>query len=246
MHLTDSEIMEWNDRIPKDSKIFIAARYSNMASQPTIAFCLKDSHLYPPSIDGKNRECGDPGMKYRFAFSIAANRESEFFEIFEKLARDPFENHVQDGNGTTSRLKLDRKVAEEPIRTKHRIFEKEYLRLEYSFEGRISSIMAYVRLLEDSIEYFSMIWGYDEDGNEYNLLKYPIGSMVSPVDDKSKDMLVLDFRLVKSGSLYIDYVACEILSVKNSAVVKYGPVQTFSEKYLTWSRNGRIDGLLDE
>ncbi len=249
MYLSDSDIMDWNDRIPEDSNLFIGARYSNMSSQPTIVFSLRDSHMYPQSYDQhgqpKAREVGDPDFKYRFAFSIASNREEEFYSIFNKLAQTPFENHVLTANGTTTRLKFERKIADEPIKSLHKVFDKEYMRLEYTFNGKLSLIMAYVCLLETSIEYFSKIWGYDEDGNEYNLLKYPIGNVVSPVDDKSRDYLILDYKFIRVGLQFvIDYVACEMFADKNSPIVKYGPVQTFSEKNLTWSRNNRIDDLL--
>jgi hypothetical protein len=249
VYLSDSDIMNWNDRIPQDSNLYIGARYSTTASQPTIVFTLRDSHIYP-SVDqyGKAnnaKEVGDPDMKYRFAFSIASNRDEEFFSIFEKLSKENFENHVLTGNGTVARLKLERKIAKDPVKTLHKVFDKEYLRMEYFFEGKLSSIMAYVCLLETSIEYFSMIWGYDEDGNEYNLLKFPIGNVVSPADDKSKDYLVLDYRFIRVGAQFvIDYVACEMFADKNSAIVKYGPVQTFTEKNLVWSRNNRIDDIL--
>lgn len=248
-YLSDSDIMAWNDRIPPETNLYIGARYSNMASQPTIVFSLRDSHMYPQSYDQngqqKQREIGDPDFKYRFAFSIASNREEEFYSIFDKLSKESFDNHVLTANGTTTALKLDRKITDEPTKTLHKVFDKEYMRLEYDFSGKLSSIMAYVCLLETSIEYFSMIWGYDEDGNEYNLLKYPIGNVVSPADDKSKDYLILDYKFIRAGSFIINYVACEMFADKNSAIVKYGPVQTFSEKNLVWSRNNRIDDLLN-
>jgi hypothetical protein len=250
VYLSDSDIMDWNERIPKDSNLYIGARYSTTASQPTIVFTLRDSHLYPTNFDkdgqAKPREVGDPEMKYRFAFSIASNREEEFNSIFEKMAGEPFENQVLNANGMTARLKLERKIASTPTKTIHKVFDKEYMRLEYSFEGKLSSIMAYVCLLETSIEYFSMIWGYDEDGNEYNLLRFPIGNVVSPADDKSKDYLILDYKFIRIGAQFvIDYVACEMFADKNSSIVKYGPVQSFSEKNLVWSRNNRIDDILN-
>ena len=248
-YLSDSDIMAWNDRIPPETNFYIGARYSNMASQPTIVFSLRDSHMYPQSYDQngqqKQREIGDPDLKYRFAFSIASNREEEFYSIFDKLSKESFDNHVLTANGTTTALKLDRKITDEPTKTLHKVFDKEYMRLEYDFSGKLSSIMAYVCLLETSIEYFSMIWGYDEDGNEYNLLKYPIGNVVSPADDKSKDYLILDYKFIRAGSFIINYVACEMFADKNSPIVKYGPVQTFSENNLVWSRNNRIDDLLN-
>ena len=50
VYLSDSDIMGWNDRIPEKSNLYIGARYSTTASQPTIVFTLRDSHMYP-SVD---------------------------------------------------------------------------------------------------------------------------------------------------------------------------------------------------
>lgn len=211
MYLSDSDIMKWNERLPIDSKLFISARYSNTATQPTIIFSLKDSYMYP---NQDTREVGDPDFNYRFAFSIASNREEDFYSIFNKISAEPFDNNVLTSNGTVTRLKLDKNITSEPIKTLHKVFDKGYLRLEYVFDGKLSSIMAYVGLLETSIEYFSQIWGYDEDGKEYNLMKFPIGNIVSPVDDKSKDYLILDYQFTRAGSFNINYVACEMFADK--------------------------------
>ena len=75
-------------------------------------------------------------------------------------------------------------------------------------------------------------------------MKYPNGSIVSPIDDRSKDYIILDYKFIRAGSFIINYVACEMFADKNSPIVKYGSVQTFSEKNLTWSRTGRIDDIL--
>ena len=241
MHLSDTDIMAWNDRLGEKSGLIVIGRYSNVSSQPTIV--VKKQSIYPGM---EPKEVGDPEIEFRFAYSIAANREDMFFEIFEKLAREGFENHILNANGTSSYIKFERKLGEGSTRTIHKLYEKEYLRIEHIFTGKLSSIMAYVCLLESAMEYFSMIWGYDESGKEYCLLKYPIGSTVSPADDKSKDFLVIDYRFYRHGPRFIiDYVAAEMMLDKKSPVVKYGPVKTFSEKNLSWSRNGRIDDLLN-
>jgi hypothetical protein len=240
-YLSDSDIMDWNHRLPKDSAIWISARYSNTASHPSIAFTAKNS-VYEGSKSISEIEI--PIIKYFFSFSISASREEEFDSIFDKLAKEPFENYVIDSK-SNEQLKLDKSIVKSLGKTKHKVYEKEYLRKEYSFDGKISSIMAYISLLENAIEYFSMIWGYGEDGQEYCLLKYPIGNIVSPVDDKSKDFLILDYKFCRFGkNLVIDYLASEMLAEKGSSVLKYGPMQVFSEKKLTWSRNGRIDDIL--
>jgi hypothetical protein len=114
----------------------------------------------------------------------------------------------------------------------------------YTFKGKLSSIMAYVMFLEDTINYFSEIFGYNEDGTEVNLLKFPIGTIVSKSKDKSKDYLVLEYRYKKlDGKYSIDYLISEMIS--NGLIIKYGDIENGYENDLCYSRNSRIDDILN-
>jgi hypothetical protein len=105
--------------------------------------------------------------------------------------------------------------------------------------------MAYVFYLEDTIEFFSKIWGYNEDGTEESLIKYPIGTLVSDVNDKSKDYLILDYQYRKiDKNYYIDYELTEVIG-GYSSVIKYGDVKIMTENNICFSRNGRIDDILN-
>jgi hypothetical protein len=127
----------------------------------------------------------------------------------------------------------------------HYILEKEYVRYTYHFAGKLSSIMAYIMYLEDAINFFSEIWGYSEDGSEVCLLKYPIGTIVSLPKDKSTDYLVLDYKYRKlDGKYYIDFIVSEMINNKGS-VITYGEIYTFRESELCYSRNSRIDNILN-
>jgi hypothetical protein len=105
--------------------------------------------------------------------------------------------------------------------------------------------MAYISYLEDAINFFSEIWGYNEDGTEVCLLKYPIGTIVSLSKDKSTDYLVLEYKYRKlDGKYFIDFIASEMLNNKGS-VITYGETYTFRESELCYSRNSRIDDILN-
>jgi hypothetical protein len=104
--------------------------------------------------------------------------------------------------------------------------------------------MAYDMFLEDTINYFSEIFGYNEDGTEVNLLKFPIGTIVSKSKDKSKDYLVLEYRYKKlDGKYSIDYLISEMIS--NGLIIKYGDIENGYENDLCYSRNSRIDDILN-
>jgi len=127
----------------------------------------------------------------------------------------------------------------------HLVFEKEYIRFTIHFAGKLGSIMAYISYLEDTINFFSEIWGYKEDGTEVCLVKYPIGTIVSLPKDKSTDYLVLDYKYRKlDGKYFIDFISSEMLNNKGS-VITYGEIYTFRESELCYSRNSRIDDILN-
>lgn len=79
---------------------------------------------------------------------------------------------------------------------------------------------------------------------EHNLLKYPIGSIVCKGKDKSIDYLVLDLDYeIRGGSYDIKYVIAQMIST--GSIIKYGDIQKEIESNLSWSRNGRIDDILN-
>ena len=258
-YLSDSDIMDWNYRIPKNRPYSIIARYSTMNSQPTIVFirnnnkyknspynCNSNSLTSYGSTNDQSQDCNEPEERFKFIFSISSNREDEFWEIFNKLKNKGFINNVKNGNGTHKTLKYDDKIIESKIHKIHNVHDKEYIRYEFLYYGHLSEIMAHITLLEQTIEFFSEIWGYDEDGKEYNLLKFPIGSIASPSDDKGKDLVVLDYEYEKNGKDYhINYIVSEMIYDSKSPVIKYGDVITMRESNLTFSRNGRIDDILN-
>jgi hypothetical protein len=236
MYLTDTDIFNWNDRISLKN-VFISARYSNMSSYPNIVFLKKENNI----IEDSSKYQNDPKVKYKFTFSISNNRESEFNNIVQKLIDEKYQNYLEIND---SLITADPKVIETIKKTKHNIHNTEYLRLEYLFNGNLSSIIAYVHILESAIKWFSQIWGYDEDGNEYRLIKFSVGDIVSPISDRSKDLLISDLDYNRFGNSYtIKYNTSEIIS--NNSQISYGKQCKYNEDDLTYSRNDRINKILN-
>ena len=239
MQLNDSYILGWNDgRLPKE--LFAMANYSN-GTHITLSFNYRDSN--PMGMPGVLKPLGDPKIDFKFIFSVSKSRTEEFFNIFDTLSKRKLDNKVRLDNGTYSDVKIDG-LKPTIKQTDHNIKDMEYIRYEYEFRGTASSIIAYVYLLETSIDFFSKIWGYDEEGGEHQLLKYPVGSMVCIKGDQSVDYLVIDLNYSTRGSNTIDYIVTEIKYI--GSVIKYGNTKVLSEGELSWSRNGRIDNILGD
>ena len=245
-YLSDTEILNWNRRLEKSD--YAVHPLSNVRSgHPDIIFRQKINNGYSP-MGEQLVETIDPFIRYDFTFSIASNRKETFLDLFEKLSKDPFGTksiYIDQKSEKIMDIAFNDTVIESKELNTHLVFEKEYIRFTIHFAGKLGSIMAYVSYLEDTINFFSEIWGYNEDGSEVCLVKYPIGTIVSLPKDKSTDYLVLDYKYRKlDGKYFIDFIASEMLNNKGS-VITYGEIYTFRESELCYSRNSRIDDILN-
>lgn len=245
-YLSDTEILNWNRRLEKSD--YAVYPLSNVRSgHPDIIFRQKINNGYSPTGE-QLVETIDPFIRYDFTFSIAFNRKETFFDLFEKLSKESFDTksiYRDQKSEKIMDITFNDTVIESKEENIHLVFEKEYIRFTYHFAGKLGSIMAYVSYLEDTINFFSQIWGYNEDGSEVCLAKYPIGTVVSLPKDKSTDYLVLEYKYRKlDGKYFIDFIVSEMLNNKGS-VITYGEIYTFRESELGYSRNSRIDDILN-
>jgi hypothetical protein len=245
-YLSDTEILNWNRRLERSD--YAVYPLSNVRSgHPDIIFRQKINNGYSP-MGEQLVETIDPFIRYDFTFSVASNRKETFHDLFEKLSKESFGTKSIYRDQKSEKI-MDITFNDTVIESKevntHLVFEKEYIRFTIHFAGKLGSIMAYVSYLEDTINFFSEIWGYNEDGSEVCLLKYPIGTIVSLPKDKSTDYLVLEYKYRKlDGKYFIDFIASEMLNNKGS-VITYGEIYTFRESELCYSRNSRIDDILN-
>ena len=245
-YLSDKEILNWNRKLERSD--YAVYPLSNVRSgNPDIIFRQKINNGYSP-MGEQLVETIDPFIRYDFTFSVASNRKETFLDLFEKLSKETFGTksiYRDQKSEKIMDITFNDTVIESKEENIHLVFEKEYIRFTIHFAGKLGSIMAYVSYLEDTINFFSEIWGYNEDGSEVCLVKYPIGTIVSLPKDKSTDYLVLDYKYRKlDGKYFIDFISSEMLNNKGS-VITYGEIYTFRESELCYSRNSRIDDILN-
>jgi hypothetical protein len=248
-YLSDSEILNWNDRL-ENTPYHVFPKYSTHNSFPAIVF--KQRLKYGLGSFGSDPESEvvtlDPHMKFQFSFSVAKNRVDNFFHIFNKWFTNKIETKTLFVDNSNREKIGDIEVSDSIIKSKkqidHKVKEKEYTKLTYEFEGHLSSIMAYVMFLEDTIEIFSKIWGYDEDGGEHTLTRFSIGDIVTKVGDQSEDYLILDFIPQKNGKDFsLNYEICKMIT--KGQIIQYSQSEIVRESDITWSRNNRIDDILN-
>lgn len=252
--LLDEDVNKWNERlksgpyrikIPNYIQAYIDAIHGYVTS-PTLSTYQSTNSFTDINFQtvSEIKEVNKPNIFYKFSFSVTKDRKDELFRIQSILMNrgiineSRFEGHKVDIH--------PKEVKPSITETVHRIYERDYIRYSYELSGSLLDIVAYVSILEDSIEFFQKIWGYSEDGIETCLIKYPIGSIVSPVNNRSKDCMVIDYQYVtKDGNYEIKFITSEIVSDKRSPIIKYGDTAIFEEKSITFSRNDRIDNIIN-
>lgn len=242
--LLDSEILEWNKRLSINTNYQVTPRYHNSSSAPFILI----KQIVNNFVDYTEVGTLDPTIEFKFSFSVAENRVDNFWHIFNNWYSKSINNkHLYQCSKNSEKI-YDIDVTDSIIESKteieHQIYNKDYIRYTYNFKGKLTSIMAYVMFLEDSIDIFSMIWGYDESGLEHNLIKYQIGTVVSKINDKSKDYIILELIPKKTDrKFFLNYQISEVISL--GEIIRYGDSQIVSESEICFSRNWRIDGILE-
>ena len=249
--IKDIDLLKWNERL-KSSPYQVRVNSLNWIDGPNgpsllVQFYTNSFNMFTQesTMPYQVKECGDPITKWKFSFSVVESRKNEFSAILDKLLFAGIKNHV-DLNGKMNHERIQVNPSIVKNESNHDMFSRTYIKYDYEFEGRLSSVMSYITLIEDAIEFFSSIWGYDKDGEEHCLIKYPIGTIVSKSNDKSRDFLVLDYNYVVDYKDYIiNYVISEVITDKKSMVIKYGDVGVSKEDELAYSRNNRIDNILN-
>lgn len=258
-YLTQNEILSWNNRnfilqnrLRKDLKLNYRFDYQN-GNSIVIAHDTND-YLNPVNkklgavTEEQIRICNNVGIKYNFCFSVVKSHNQDFFNLLDRLFKNKIDSKYLYDVDTTKPIVFDKDVLSSSKEMDFNIGDREFKRYHYDFSGNLFSIMAYVSYLEDAINYFNLLYGYDEDSKEVNLVEYPIGTIVTKTDDNTKDYLVIDYNYNKQVSdtdkFYISYLTAEILYT-NKPVIKYGEVSEFREYEICISRNGRIEQILN-
>jgi hypothetical protein len=245
--LTDSEILKWSSELG----IPLSPVYSKMTGYPDIV--LSDNFKYATLLPPQKNIFENQIINYRFTFSVSENRVDDFFRILEKLLSEKLGtkfilDHYNENRFNNSSIK-DIEISDSIYTSSsevHEIWNRKFVRFTYNFNCHFTSVMGYISYLTEAIDYVVMLWGYNEDGEEIKLLKHNIGDIVSPIDDKSKDLIILDYKFTKRNSeKVIDYILSELIGDKNSSVIKYNNIIILPESKLAFSRNNRIDNILN-
>jgi hypothetical protein len=196
-------------------------------------------------------------FNYNFSFSVIKRRKDEFFNILDKF----IECGIHTGEDKPI---IDLKKAAYDFKmTEHTIGKNELIRVQYSFTNLLSA-MFITTLIEDTISFFELIWGYTDDGEEQCLLKYPIGSVVSLKGKKGIDYMVNGYEFLRVNSEQFSYniqkpliskpdttkstILYDLVCIEsgiNSGIVRYGESCIAQESDIVPSRTNNLNIILN-
>lgn len=254
--MSDSFIFGWNSRLydiygSRDTTFMVSAVYTNGTG---IDVKIRPMSQYSSQFTGQsvvnptasNDEVMlDPPIGYKLTFSVAKSCTDEFEDILETLMTKDFDNHVWKTSKNSEKVKVDTNFIKK-VQTTHRIGKVDYVRYEWTMKSCMSDVMAACYVVESAVVIFGKCWGVTEDGEKVCLMKFPVGSMVNLEGNKSEDWLVLDWSFdLLSPNFHHDYEVVAMTEKPGSAVVSYDKRQLVAEHRISWSRNGRIDDILE-
>jgi len=229
-YLLDDEILNWNYKFKSNKDYWISSLYDHSPTKPSIMFKRNGEEIYEP-ID-----------EYTLSLSVAEKRKNEFFKIIETILNTFRYNFNKVCNKSYNDLISDVKYDIEE--REYKIGEQVYISLKFNFKCGVGSIIACVKAIEETVEYFNLLYAYDENGKEYNLMKFGIGSVVSLKTEPKNDYVVLNYSYEKSNKKHIiKYVVSKIIKKENGIV--YDTLSYYNENDLIWNRNDRLDYLLN-
>lgn len=233
-NFTDNEILKWNDRLKYHQlNIIIRPRYvSNSIHNPAIGFNLDImkngiSH-WGTNLYNETSLVPEPHIKYNLIFSIDIDKVDKFNEIYDEIKLREIRTPISDAEDIRN-ININN-VQTNLITEKHSLFKKEYVKFDYTFEGKLGDIMGYVKNINDSIYFLQLKY------------KFKISEVVSDIKDRSIDYLVLKHDYTYTG---VNYKLIEIVSNSADTIIEYGRLFNKEEKFLTWSRTTRIDEVIN-
>jgi len=245
-YLTDGDIIKWNDRINDNinsSYFNLLPRYNNRNGRPDIY--IKE---WEPVEEIEERVI--PIINYTFSFSVISHRKEDFFRILNKLFKNKFDTKLlsfdNKGEEIIGDISLDMSLMDKHQKQEHKIANRSFTRYTFNFKNKVTDIICFLSYIEEAIEFFQLIWGYDENGVEISMLDFTIGSIVSDINNRTKDYLVIDYDFERIDSDYkINYILSEIIYDSKLPIVRYGKTFVLNRSRICYSRNNRIDNILN-
>jgi hypothetical protein len=127
------------------------------------------------------------------------------------------------------------------------------IRFKYEFRSPLKAMLVTL-ILEDTIKFFQLMWGYTESGEEQCLVKYPIGSIVSLKSSLNVDYMVDKYVFMRPhinspfntpSEFSIRYQLICIENDVRSGVIRYGEMVIAQEDDICPSRTNNLNIILN-
>lgn len=220
--LNDLEIDKWNKKINrKGYHLIISPRYTNSSRFAAIEIFKSNETLWIDRSSDINPN--DMVINYSYTFSIIENKDDDFKLRLEKLREYEIGNKCIV-NKKIFDIKFCNSIDEK--REIHTINGKNYVRYTFSTTDNIPSVVVSFWAIENAFEYAI--------GN--NIFK--VNDVVSLTTDRGSDYLILEHLPDNK------YLVAKIKEITDNSIY-YEDAIKLEDKKLTWSRNHRIEDIIN-
>lgn len=221
----DNDIIKWNTKL--NLPISVQPQYNN-GNYIDIIICETLLSYQNPISYGKPDRITEPTIDHKISLSVPIEYVEIFKEIFNDVSKLKMMSRISM-NGGNYEIPQPSVIIKE---VEHTLNKKDYLRLEYSINGKISSIIMYDKFISTTNDIFNMMIN----------MSFEVGSIVSTKDDKGKNYIVKNYKFRNNE---LRYTLIEILE-NSSPIIKYGDEITLRKEEVCASRDNRIEQILNK
>jgi len=244
--LTEKDIEKWNPRLANINLGILITDNSG-----TLQF------VHQPSYNGWQGYSSErthldklPHIQYHFTFSVSKKSIKRFDKILSLLLEDGLSFPLSKKG---LMLKEDINVSKKIIdysnfleESEIKIHKVDFVQRHYKLNLPISEIFLLVNSVEESVKVISEFYEYEEDGTEICKIKYPVTSIVSTVEDKSGNYIVLSHSFTNHYEIIKPlYNIAKIETEIDSEVLLFGQTFSVHEDFIIPNREDRLNSLLN-
>ncbi len=252
--LTNKDLEKWNDVL---SKMGIKGVISDntlvfFKIETTDNYLNRQINQIQSYSNGgyENKQIPIPSLNYQFSFSVSKKSLKRFDILLGNFLSEGLNYNITSDNYRGKKEQIVKQKIEYfnifLTESEHKLYKVEYLRRIYDFKNiNLIDLIYITTCVEDAVEIIQKYFEYDEDGNEICKLKYPIGSIVSLIIDKSKDYIIQSVRFTRYTIPDVYYIICEIKNdIKSEVLLFSEPIEVIESNICT-NRDDRINNILN-
>ena len=245
--LQKEDINKWNARL---SKINLAISATIVGGHHNLKVFITPEHKNYYDFNLIHNEIkSSPIVNYDFSFSISEKSIKRFDSLLDSFLEDGMQFYIYQFGKFQNPIRFEKTHFDKYLTIKnHNLYEVNYEQRNYKFRQEdLFNIIYFITCVEDVVKIISEYYEYESDGKEICKIKYPVGTIVSIVSDKSGDYMVQNVKFIRSNSdTTLGYHLTKIETpIKSEVLIFSNDILYCLEEDIVSNRDNRLNILLN-